>query len=677
MDAALLRGMRGQTIGIVLLLLLVMPLQNIAAQEDDSTLEAREAQAEFLPDLETTVLRWRNIATSDVLLLDQLKMATYEVHRSESGRFYSNSITPETIIAEDIPACYMNDLNEVCSGKYHSLYYEPEPGTQSSVSYAIVTVLRDGTRTEAVTIGMSQTPMGHLEIVAESVAPEQFTASYDVVNQSTVFSWRPSCPGTNFFHALYEHSVPATKSTWDSMDVTLVTNFIPASASTYSIDWTNQSIDRSVYYTLTCFYPPYCEGDVCYQAREDTRLHSGNTLAISLQEDNQAPRYGGSLSAQFNPDEDQTVLQWSEVTQPDISKIRVYHAPKPIVSLEQSGIQVLAELEPTSVEFIHHLPSDWMLTSYYAIGLIDTNGNIQVDQFDVSGKVGPIIERNLPISIASFAIQQQNSTLHFQWELDPQFLGGEAVLWTSSSPNPDMTPSWEPITRLNPNMLEHHITFYTLEEGWYALTLEGTWGSSPSTHTDDRIYLGSNAVLFTPSTEEAVSEATDDSKATEVFDIPDFKLMLDDQNLSLSNGDWVTLESTTNGSFTLKFTHSQENSTIRWTDALNSNPFWSSASKMENEFSLTVEEPTNYIHIESTNVNDEIHIVRIGIDWPDEQTNEKQTPDTIEPVDEKHVAVDDSVSFPLLAVIAIISGYILIIFTRKPGQLEHAFFEEE
>ena len=57
MDAALLRGMRGQTIGIVLLLLLVMPLQNIAAQEDDSTLEAREAQAEFLPDLETTVLR--------------------------------------------------------------------------------------------------------------------------------------------------------------------------------------------------------------------------------------------------------------------------------------------------------------------------------------------------------------------------------------------------------------------------------------------------------------------------------------------------------------------------------------------------------------------------------------------------------------------------------------------
>ena len=88
-----------------LLFVMVFPIQSVVADENDSTLQARETQAEFLPDIETTMLHWRNIETSDGLLLDQLKMATYEVHRKENGRFFSNSITPETLIAQDIPAC--------------------------------------------------------------------------------------------------------------------------------------------------------------------------------------------------------------------------------------------------------------------------------------------------------------------------------------------------------------------------------------------------------------------------------------------------------------------------------------------------------------------------------------------------------------------------------------------
>ena len=54
------------------------------------------------------------------------------------------------------------------------------------------------------------------------------------------------------------------------------------------LDWTNQSIDREVYYTLTCFYPPYCDDFGCYPAREDTRLHSANSLTTPVIEDNQA-----------------------------------------------------------------------------------------------------------------------------------------------------------------------------------------------------------------------------------------------------------------------------------------------------------------------------------------------------------------------------------------------------
>ncbi len=668
--------MRTQVLALVLVLILAFPLQSVTAEEDDETLEARETWAEFFPDSESTILQWRNIETADGLLLDQLKMATYEIHRIENGRFFTNAITPETIVAEDIPACYMNDLNEDCSGKGHTFVYEPAPGTSGEVSYAVVTVLRDGTRTEEVNVGLSQIPGGHREVVPASIAPELFAAQYDVANQSTVFTWRPSCAGNNFYHSLYEHSVPATKSTWDGMDKTLVTNFIPATSSQFTLDWTNQSIDREVYYTLTCFYPPYCDDFGCYPAREDTRLHSANSLTAPIIEDNQAPRYGGSLIAQFNPSEAQTVLQWSEVTQSDIAKIRIYHASSPIVSFEQSGVQVLAELDTTSVEFIHQLSDDWMLTSHYAIGLVDTRGNIQIDQFDVSGKVGPILERNVPISISELHIEQDNSTLHFEWELDARFISGDAILWTSTTSNPNMTPAWEELTRLNPKTLEHHMTFEEMGEAWYALTLEGTWGASPGSHLDDRILLGQNAVFFAPEEQPDDSATTNDSSSIERVDLPEFMLRLTNENLSLSNGDWVTLQSQTNETFTLQFTHSQTNSTIRWTDALNTNPFWFSASQSGGEFSIKVEEPVNLIHIESTNVNGEIYIVRIGIDWPEQEIVQPNTSSDSQLVDYKEASSEDSVSLPLLLIVGVIAAYILIILSMK-GNEENLFTTEE
>ena len=42
---------------------------------------------------------------------------------------------------------------------------------------------------------------------------------------------------------------------------------------------------------------------------------------------------------------------------------------------------------------------------------------------------------------------------------------------------------------------------------------------------------------------------------------------------------------------------------------------------------MAISEPINLIHIESTNVNGEIHIVRVGVDWPDEQLVEPEAMD--------------------------------------------------
>tara|TARA_Y100000766_G_C18677722_1_gene493180 strand:- start:335 stop:697 length:363 start_codon:yes stop_codon:yes gene_type:complete len=119
------------------------------------------------------------------------------------------------------------------------------------------------------------------------------------------------------------------------------------------------------------------------------------------------------------------------------------------------------------------------------------------------------------------------------------------------------------------------------------------------------------------------------------------------------------------------------NSTIRWTDAHNLNPFWRAATSSGDVFSIIIEEPTNLIHIESTDANGEIYIVRVGIDWPDEQTIEPDVGLETEPIDNKQSSAEKSLSMPLLSVIGIIIAYILILFVLKPRDGLSLYSEEE
>ena len=118
------------------------------------------------------------------------------------------------------------------------------------------------------------------------------------------------------------------------------------------------------------------------------------------------------------------------------------------------------------------------------------------------------------------------------------------------------------------------------------------------------------------------------------------------------------------------------NSSIRWTDALTSNPFWRAATTVENGFSISIEEPINLIHIESTDANGDISIVRVGIDWPDEQEVEPKQSNDTELIEQNDSSEEESVSMPLLLVIGIIGAYILIILSIKPKD-ELALYDEE
>ncbi len=659
------------------LLVVMLPVGN-ASEQTDSTLEARNVDAQYMPDLEVTNISWRNIATTDGQLLDELKMATYEVHRSNT-MFQPGFQRELTLIASDIPACYSTDLNEECSGKAHAFRFDPPPGSvnQRFIHYAIVTILRDGTVTDAVNLGVSQTPHGHVEDTASIQSPNDLTAEYDISNQTTSFSWRPACSGSNFNYTLYQHNQPATKSTWDGMQKTIVTNTIPPTASEYSLDWMNESVEQSVYYTLTCLYPPYCIDGDCYPGSEDTRLYSGNSLLAPVIEDNQVPIYSGALLAEHDFDNSNTVLQWAKVTQKDISSIRIYHSTNPISSVMQEGVTTIAELPADSVEFIHQLPSDWMTTSYYALGLVDNSGNIQIDNFEVLGKVGPILERMLPISITSMNVEAQNATtLFISWELHPLFISGDAVLWESSLTTPDLSVEWSEVLRLNPAEGEFHYSIDQVERSWYALTLEGTWGSSSNTHVDDRIEANTNAFYLLPQFESTDETNQEDTSEEGKIDLPTFEITLLESNRSIKNGDWVTLSSQTNSTHEFSFSSKQNDSTFRWTNALNDDPFWYGASSSDGILTIAVDYPVKLIHIESTNANGEIDIVRVGIDWNYVESSKPVDVENQTVTDEKKSSSEEQTISPfLLIMISLMAAY--IIFLQVQRRPEKQLFHEE
>jgi len=96
----------------------------------------------------------------------------------------------------------------------------------------------------------------------------------------------------------------------------------------------------------------------------------------------------------------------------------------------------------------------------------------------------------------------------------------------------------------------------------------------------------------------------------------------------------------------------------------------------DDEFSIKIEEPVNLIHIESTNVNGDIHIVRIGIDWPEEEIKQINNTSDSQLVDDKEGSSEDSISLPLLLIVCVIAAYILIIVSMK-GNEENVFKTEE
>jgi hypothetical protein len=262
------------------------------------------------------------------------------------------------------------------------------------------------------------------------------------------------------------------------------------------------------------------------------------------------------------------------------------------------------------------------------------------------------------------------------WDVHPLFTSGNAVLWKSSLTTPDLSVEWTEVTRLNPSDGEFHYSVDELERSWYALTLEGTWGASSSIHIDDRIEANTNAFYLLPqfdATDETGQEGTDEEEKVE---LPSFEIVLIEPDMVIKNGDWVTLSSQTNSTHEFSFTSAQNGSTFRWTNALNDDPFWYGATFSDGIWAIDVEYPVKLIHIESTNANGEIDIVRVGIDWNNvESTQPDDVEDQNTTEDKKSSSEKQSVSPILLGAIILIAAY--IVFLQVQRRPEKQFSQEE
>ena len=98
--------MSKQKISIFLVLLLLAPIISTASADEANgpNLEAKNFNAMFDSDNETTTLMWGNIDTNDYVILTDLTLTNYSLYRSDEPLNSSNYMQAQ-LISDQIQAC--------------------------------------------------------------------------------------------------------------------------------------------------------------------------------------------------------------------------------------------------------------------------------------------------------------------------------------------------------------------------------------------------------------------------------------------------------------------------------------------------------------------------------------------------------------------------------------------
>ena len=396
-------------------------------------------------------------------------------------------------------------LNSECAGHTFDLELYPNfPGNESS-GYLLATSLPPGdARHEGLTseeidqwniwsetiiattdLDENLNPIGWFdERLSQIAAVENLSASYS--NGVTDLTWDYPT-GLDMGHSImiYSHYSPATRENWNEMPKTIVSSSVTAGTTSYQIDHSGNSVEREIYYSVTLLYP----------ISEDTRFLGSNTLTSPVWEDNVAPLFLGELDASFDPDTQTTTLDWGEGVVDSDLVINIYRSNIQLQLLDEND--QIATVDSALSTYDMEIPFGEHRQSWYAITLEDSTGNEVLDITSASPVSEPVIESTIQTtSVTGLSAERlEDGTITLSWVDNTGNTDAIARVWRSVSGPIDSLSDAE---ELSSTTVGAGAFSYSPEDAadaaWYAVTIEGTWGSNPLPWHDETLESGANSL---------------------------------------------------------------------------------------------------------------------------------------------------------------------------------------
>ena len=511
--------MSKQKISIFLVLLLLASTISIvsASEEDGPDLEAKNFNAMFDSDNETTTLSWGNIDTNDYVILTDLTLTNYSLYRSDEPLNNSNFMQAQ-LIADQIQACLPEDTLTECKERTHTVTNSIPPSTNGSFYYGVVSTLQNGTIISNFTAGDAALNQPIQEFGSPISSPYALQGSYDIENSTTSLTWIDistvdSSFSTAHTTSLWSHAIAANPTNWDSLAKTEIASNLSSDIIQFDIVH-QQDVSQTMFYTVLH----------TFDGESDSRLLSGNTLTQGILEDNTGSSITGTLVASFDSTTSITSLDWNGSTIEDVNHtLHIWRSPSMITDLSSDHVIELAQLQANATQYNYSVESSYSGDTYYLITLSDQLGN-QQSNFATAPNA----------AVFEYTLIPEENIID---DISATFSEGTTqVSWTDITGHPEaMYQVWKSsVSRINTTSLssstvellavvesgqEHYnntIAPGTSENAWYAVTIVASFGTQDVTYAQTNITMSYNSMML-PIVEDTTAPIAPDTLNAEYF----------------------------------------------------------------------------------------------------------------------------------------------------------------
>ena len=491
--------MSKQKISIFLVLLLLASTISIvsASEEDGPDLEAKNFNAMFDSNNETTTLSWGNIDTNDYVILTDLTLTNYSLYRSDEPLNNSNFMQAQ-LIADQIQACLPEDTLTECKERTHTVTNSIPPSTNGSFYYGVVSTLQNGTIISNFTAGDAALNQPIQEFGSPISSPYALQGSYDIENSTTSLTWIDistvdSSFSTAHTTSLWSHAIAANPTNWDSLAKTEIASNLSSDIIQFDIVH-QQDVSQTMFYTVLH----------TFDGESDSRLLSGNTLTQGILEDNTGSSITGTLVASFDSTTSITSLDWNGSTIEDVNHtLHIWRSPSMITDLSSDHVIELAQLQANATQYNYSVESSYSGDTYYLITLSDQLGN-QQSNFATAPNA----------AVFEYTLIPEENIID---DISATFSEGTTqVSWTDITGHPEaMYQVWRSsVSRINTTSLssstvellavvesgqEHYnntIAPGTSENAWYAVTIIASFGTQDVTYAQTNITMSYNSMML-------------------------------------------------------------------------------------------------------------------------------------------------------------------------------------